>query len=55
MLISGTRESYVSSNHRRLIRKATRVSYEWLKTPADLPQDPKDLERESRTGTEVEA
>lgn len=33
-----------------------RVSYEWLKTLVDLPQDPKDLEREFvRTGTEVEA
>ena len=32
-----------------------RVSYEWLKTLVDLPQDPKDLEREFiRTGTEVE-
>ncbi len=28
----------------------------WLKTLVDLPQDPKDLEREFvRTGTEVEA
>ena len=33
-----------------------RVSYEWLKTLVDLPQDPKDLEREFvRTGTEIEA
>ena len=33
-----------------------RVSYNWLKTMIELPEDPKDLERELiRTGTEVEA
>ena len=33
-----------------------RVSYDWLKTMVELPEDPKDLERELiRTGTEVEA
>ncbi len=31
------------------------MHHEWLKTLVDLPQDPKDLEREKfvRTGTEV--
>lgn len=33
-----------------------RVSYEWLKTMVDVPEDPQDLVREFvRTGTEVEA
>lgn len=33
-----------------------RVSYEWLKSMVDLPQDPQDLVREFvRTGTEVES
>lgn len=33
-----------------------RISYEWLKTMVDLPEDPLDLEKEFvRTGTEVEA
>ncbi len=33
-----------------------RVSYEWLKTMVDVPDDPQDLVREyTRTGTEVEA
>ncbi len=33
-----------------------RISYEWLSTMVDLPDDPADLERELiRTGTEVEA
>ena len=33
-----------------------RVSYEWLKTMVDVPDDPKDLVAEFvRTGTEVES
>lgn len=33
-----------------------KISYEWLKTLVDVPQDPHDLEREFiRTGTEVES
>lgn len=33
-----------------------RVSYEWLKTMVDIPENPLDLEKEcARTGTEVEA
>ena len=33
-----------------------RVSYEWLKTMIELPEDPRELQRELiRTGTEVEA
>ena len=33
-----------------------RVSYEWLKTMVDVPEDPRELVREyTRTGTEVEA
>ncbi len=33
-----------------------RVSYEWLKTMVDVPDDPRDLVAEyTRTGTEVEA
>ena len=33
-----------------------RVSYEWLKTMVELPEDPAELVREFvRTGTEVEA
>ena len=33
-----------------------RISYEWLKSLVDIPQDPHELEKEYiRTGTEVEA
>ena len=33
-----------------------RISYEWLKTMVDVPEDPQELVREFvRTGTEVQA